>query len=89
VKGYSGLGQIPESAGGVVDGAAEAARLRGQVGGQGWQRLVVVAGVVCELDCDWLGGALGDGAVELLDGSLSLNPLVESDESDALGQACR
>jgi hypothetical protein len=71
-----------------VDGAAKSTRLRGQVSGEGWQRLVVVAGVVGELDCDWLGGALGDGAVELLDGALGLNPLVESDESDSLGQAC-
>ena len=72
----------------MVDGSAETARLRRQVGGQWRQCLVVVAGVVGELDGDGLSGALGDGAVELLDGALGLDPLVEPDEADALGQAC-
>lgn len=55
-----------------------------QIGGQGRDGLGVVAGVVGELDGDGLRGALGNGAVQLGDGALGLDPLVEPDESDSL-----
>lgn len=57
-----------------------------QVRGQRRQRLAVVGRVVGELDRDGLRGALGHGAVELLDGALGLHALVEADEAHALGQ---
>ena len=61
-------------------------RLRAQECGQWWQRLGVVARVVGELDGDGLGGALGDGAIQLLDRSLSLDALIKTDEADTLRQ---
>lgn len=71
----------------MVDGAAEAAgRLGREVSRQRRYRLVVVARVVGELDGDRLGGALRDRAVQLLDGALSLDALVESDEAHSLRQ---
>ena len=60
---------------------------RRQVGGERRHGLGVVRRVVGELDRDGLGRPLGDGPVELRDGPLGLNALVEADEADALGQA--
>jgi hypothetical protein len=72
----------------VERGAEGTARcLRGQVGRQGRDRLGVVAGVVGELDSDRFGGALGNRPIQLLDGPFGLNPLVETDKSDALREA--
>ena len=79
---------VPESARRVVDRAAQPARQR-QVRRQRRQALGVVAGVVGELDGDGLGAALRHGAVQLVDGPLGLDTLVEPDEADALGEACR
>ena len=55
-----------------------------QVGGQGRDRLGVVARIVRKLDSDRLCGALGNSSVQFLNGSLSLNPLVESNKANAL-----
>lgn len=74
----------------MVDRPAETPRgLRCEIGGQRRYRLVVVAGIVGELDGDRLGRALRYGAIQLLDRPLGLNALVESYEADALRQACR
>ena len=62
--------------------------LRGEVGGEGRDGLGVVAGVVGELDGDGLGGALGHRPVQLLDGPLGLDALVEADEAHSLGESC-
>lgn len=73
----------------MVDRAAEAAgRLGREVRCQRRYCLVVVARVVGELDGDRLGGALRDRAVQLLDGALRLDALVESDEAHSLRQTC-
>ena len=63
-------------------------RLRGEVGGEWRDGLGVVAGVVGELDRDGLGGALGHRTVQLLDGALGLDALVEADEAHSLGEPC-
>lgn len=74
----------------MVDRPAEAPRgLWCEIGGQRRYRLVVVAGIVGELDGDRLGRALRYGAVQLLDRPLGLDALVEPYEADALRQACR
>lgn len=73
----------------MVDRAAEAAgRLGREVRCQRRNGLVVVARVVGELDGDGLGRALRDRAVQLLDGALGLDALVESDEAHSLRQTC-
>lgn len=74
----------------MVDWPAEAPRgLWCEISGQRRYRLVVVAGIVGELDGDRLGRALRYGAVQLLDCSLGLDALVEPYEADTLRQACR
>lgn len=85
--GKGGERNVAEAAGRVVDGPPVAARQGGEVGGQGGYSLVVVGGVVGELDGDGLRGAVGDRAVQLLDGALRLDALVEPDEAHALRQA--
>ena len=72
----------------MVDRTAQPASQR-QVRGQRRQPLGVVARVVGELDGDGLGAAVGHRAVQLVDGTLSLDALVEPDEPDALRQAYR
>jgi hypothetical protein len=78
----------------VVNGSAETpsgglSRLwSGEVGGEWGKGLGVVGGVVGELDGHGLGGALGNGTVELLDRSLRLNALVKADEPNPLRQPC-
>jgi len=72
----------------MVDRPAEAPRgLWCEISGQRRYRLVVVAGIVGELDGDRLGRALRYGAVQLLDRPLGLDALVEPYEADALRQA--
>lgn len=72
----------------MVDRPAEAPRgLWCEISGQWRYRLVVVAGIVGELDGDRLGRALRYGAVQLLDRPLGLDALVEPYEADALRQA--
>lgn len=72
----------------MVDRPAEAPRgLWCEISGQRRYRLVVVAGIVGELDGDWLGRALWYGSVQLLDRPLGLDALVEPYEADALRQA--
>lgn len=73
----------------MVNRSAETSSLRCQVSSQRWDGLVIVARVIGELDGDRLGGALGNGAVQLLDGALSLDALVEPDEPDAFRQTCK
>ena len=62
-------------------------RLGCKVGGQGGQGLGIVAGVVGELHRDGLRGSLGDRSIELLDGPLGLDSLIEADEANSLGEA--
>lgn len=74
----------------MVDRPAETPRgLWCEIGGQRRYRLVVVTGIVGELDGDRLGRALRYGAVQLLDRPLGLDALIEPYEADALRQACR
>ena len=74
------------SGGGRVQGAPEGppGGLRGEVGGEGRDGLGVVARVVGELDGDGLRGALWHSPVQLLDGALGLDALVEADEAHSL-----
>lgn len=85
--GKGGERNVAEAAGRVVDGPPVAAGQGREVGGQRGDCLVVVGGVVGELDGDGLRGAVGDRAVQLLDGALRLDALVEPDEAHALRQA--
>ena len=57
-----------------------------QIGGQGRDGLGIVAGVVGELDRNRLRGTLRDGSVQLANGALGLDPLIEPDETDSLGE---
>ena len=58
--------------------------LWGQVGREGRDGLRVVARVVRKLHSDRLRCALRDRPVQLLNCALGFDPLVESDESNAL-----
>lgn len=67
----------------MVNRSAESPSLRCQVCCQGWDGLVIIARIVSELDGDRLSGALGNGSVQLLDGSFRLDALVKPDEPNA------
>ena len=55
-----------------------------QIGREGGDRLRIVARVVCKLHRDRLRRTLRDRPVQLLNRALGFDPLVESDESNAL-----
>lgn len=91
-KGQRSKAHSPETTSGRsgVNGATKgrpAGGLRGQIGCQGRDGLGIVAGIVGKLDRHRFSGSLWDGAVQLLNRSLSLDSLIESDEAYSLGQA--
>ena len=73
----------------MVNGPGEAASLRGQVGGQRRrQGLCIGARVVGKLDGDRFTVAVGNGVVQLLDGTFRLDAMVEAHKADALRETC-
>lgn len=85
LPGYGRQGYVPEAVGRVVNGARKPS-LRGEVGSQGRDSLGVVAWIVGELDGDGLRCPLRNSVVQMLDGPLSLDALVEADEANAFGE---
>lgn len=83
---------VPQSACGVVNGAAEPSRrgscsLRSrQVRCQWGKRLCIVAGVVCKFDRHRFSWPLWNGSVQLLDCSLGFHALVKPDETHPFRQ---
>ena len=88
---WKGGGLLPESACWVQARSPKGppGGLRGQVCGQGWHGLCIVAWVVGKLDCDGLSGALWQSPVQFLDGALSLDTLVETNKTDTFGQTLK
>ena len=61
--------------------------LRSQVSCQGRNGFCIVTGIVGEFHRDGLRGSLRDRSIELLNGSLSLNSLVKTDEAHTFREA--
>jgi len=62
--------------------SASSSSLRRQVSGQRWKSFIV-ARIVGELYGDGFGVALWDGSIQLLDCSLGLVTLIETNKADA------
>lgn len=85
LPGYWRQGYVPEAVGRVVNGARKPS-LWGEVSCQWRYGLGVVAWVVGELDGDGLRRPFRDGVVQMFNGSLCLDALVEADEAHAFGE---
>lgn len=62
--------------------------LRRKVSREGRNSFGVVTWVVGKLDRDGLGSSLRHGVVQMLNGALSFDPLIEPHEADAFGKPC-
>jgi hypothetical protein len=78
---------LPESSGGMKCSAeSPSSHLWCQIGRQGWDGFGVVTRIICKLDSYGLSGALWDSAIQLLNSSLGLYSLIETDETNTFGE---